>query len=252
MRTFTITLLLLVLSINTPLSAQSKKELKEQVATLNDKVKVLKQTQSDLAVSQNKVKSLEFQVEQLEETNKGLLDNMNNFLSTSTQQSNSISRTLEALRKREKQIKGIRDTFSANDSVALLVLTDLKKTLGENAQIGVEKGSIIVKMENSTLFSGKEDNPEVTASAKDFIGRLAATITKYPELSVSAQSAGDDWRINSLRASAITKTLQEDFEIAPTRLKVTTNTGGGNVSYIFLHPDFNAFYLEVRDDLKKL
>ncbi|MEH6704496.1 MAG: hypothetical protein V7691_06845 [Galbibacter orientalis] len=250
MRTFTTILVLLILTITSPLSAQSKKDLKEEVATLNEKLKVLRQTEADLTVAQNKIKSLEFQVTQLEETNQGLLDNMNNFLSTSTQQSNSISRTLEALRKKEKQIKGIRDSFSANDSIALLVLTDLKKTLGESAQIGVEKGAIIVKMENTFLFGAKEGNSAVEASSKDFLNRISATVNKYLALNVSIQSAGGDWGINALRASSVAKLLQEEFEVTPTRLEVTTKAGGGNVTYVFLHPDFNDFYLDVREELK--
>ncbi|MEL4308430.1 hypothetical protein [Joostella sp. CR20] len=250
MRTFTTILVLLVVTIG-PLTAQSKKELKEKVATLNEQLKVLKQTEADLTVAQNRIKSLESQVSQLEETNQGLLDNMNNFLSTSAQQSNSISRTLEALRKREKQIKGIRDTFSAQDSIAILVITDLKKTLGENAQIGVEKGAIIVKMDNAFLYGNKQGSATVEAGAKDFINRISATVNKYQSLNVTIQSAGEDWSVNSQRATAIAQILQDEFQVAPQRIETSTKANGGNATYVFMHPDFNGFYLDVREELKK-
>ena len=77
------------------------------------------------------------------------LANMNKFLEASNQQSSTIGKTLEALQQREAQIKGIRDVFSAQDSIAILVITDLKRTLGENAQIGMSKGAITIQMEQS-------------------------------------------------------------------------------------------------------
>ncbi|QLE02760.1 hypothetical protein HX109_14750 [Galbibacter sp. BG1] len=250
MRTLTATLILLAICIASPLTAQSKKELKEQVSTLNDRLKDCKKTEGELTVAQNKVASLNAQVDQLEETNKGLLNNMNKFLSTSTQQSNSISRTLEALRKKENQIKGIRDNFSSQDSIAFLVLSDFKRTLGENAQIGVEKGSIIVKMDNPYLFGGKEGNSVVEESAKDFLSRIAATAKKYNTLKISVETGGGDWGINALRASSVAKLFQEEYEVNGSRIKVTTKGNGQDYTLVHLHPGFNDFYLEIREEFK--
>ncbi|MDG3581932.1 MULTISPECIES: hypothetical protein [Galbibacter] len=242
--------ILLVVFASTTVFAQSKKDLKEEVAKLNDQLKVLNQTQADLSLAQTKVSSLENQVDELKHTNEQLLNNMNKFLSTSTQQSNSIGKTLEALNKKEAQLKQVRDVYSANDSIAFLVLTDLKKTLGENAQIGVEKGSILIKMDNGFLYGDKADNAKIEEPAKEFVGRISAVINKYESLMVSVQSSGGDWNTNSLRAASISELLLESYNVAPARLKSTITAGGSNVSYVFLHPDFNAFYLDIRDELK--
>ncbi|MCM5662936.1 conserved oligomeric Golgi complex subunit 6 [Galbibacter mesophilus] len=251
MRIITFILALVMLGIASPISAQSRKELKEEVSQLNERLKDCKKTEGELTVAQNRIASLDAQVNSLKETNQGLLDNMNNFLSTSKQQSNSISRTLEALRKKENQIKGIRDNFSSQDSIAFAVLTDFKRTLGENAQVGVEKGSIIVKMDNPYLFGSKEGNSVVEENAKDFINRIAATLKKYETLSVSVETGGGDWGINALRASSVAKLFEEEYEVKGNRLKVTTKSNGQDYTLVHLHPDFNEFYLEVRDELKK-
>src|SRR5690606_8725217 len=88
-------------------------------------------------------------------------ENLNTMISTSNERSSNIGKTLEALKLKEAQIKFINDSFSANDSIALLVLTDLKNTLGEDARIAVENGSVSVLIDNSFLFGSKANNATV-------------------------------------------------------------------------------------------
>src|SRR5690606_11541655 len=142
MRTLTTSLLLvLAFSISTTF-AQSKKELREQISALNNKLKVLEQTQADLGQAQRKVSSLETQLEQLQTTTDDLMDNINKFLEDYNKQSSTIVKTLADVQQREAQIKGIRDVFSAQYSIDILVIKDPKRTLGENAQIGMSKRPI--------------------------------------------------------------------------------------------------------------
>lgn len=251
MRTLTTTLLLVFVLMTTSVLAQSKRELKEQVSALNNKLKVLEQTQADLDQAERRVSSLETQIEQLQVTNDGLMANMNKFLEASNQQSSTIGKTLEALQHREAQIKGIRDTFSAQDSIAILVVTDLKRTLGENAQIGVERGAITVKMEQSFLYGDKAKNINIEEVAKNFLSKIAVVANKYDKLSVSVVGdAGLEPEIGGPRVSGITAAFENEFEVAPNRLRSILNTGFTSVIKVQLHPDFNAFYLDIRDDLK--
>lgn len=251
MRTLTTTLLLVFAMMTTSVFAQSKRELKEQVSALNNKVKVLEQTQADLDQAERRVGSLETQIEQLQVTNDGLMDNMNKFLEASNQQSSTIGKTLEALQHREAQIKGIRDTFSAQDSIAILVITDLKRTLGENAQIGVQRGAITIKIEQSFLYGDKDKNTKLEENAKSFLNKIAVVANKYDKLSLSVVGdAGLEPEIGGPRVSGITAAFQDEFEVAPNRLRSILNTGFTSVIKVLLHPDFNAFYLDMRDDLK--
>ncbi|MCX2682019.1 hypothetical protein OOZ15_18855 [Galbibacter sp. EGI 63066] len=250
MRIFLSVLILSVLT-STSIFAQSKKELRAQVSELNSKLKVLRQTEADLAIAERKVENLELRLKELQQTNSDLMENMNKFLSASTQQSNTVNLTLETLERKEAQIKDIRDTFSANDSIAFLVLTDLKKTLGEDAQIGVEKGSIIIAMDTPFLYGSDPNSTDVEETAKGFIGKIATVAKKYPSLDVTVESRGANWNLNASRAASVANVLQTDFSVASGKLKSTTTAGASDASFIRLHVNFNAFYLEVREDLKK-
>lgn len=251
MRTLTTSLLLvLAFSVSTTF-AQSKKELREQISALNNKLKVLEQTQADLGQAQRKVSSLETQLEQLQTTNDGLMANMNKFLEASNQQSSTIGKTLEALQQREAQIKGIRDVFSAQDSIAILVITDLKRTLGENAQIGMSKGAITIQMEQSFLYGDKDKNLTLQETAKDFLNKIAIVANKYNQLSLSVVGdAGLEPEIGGPRVIAVTAAFENDFEVAPNRLRSIITTGFSSVIRVQLHPDYNDFYLDMKDDLK--
>lgn len=251
MRTLTTSLLLVFAFTITSGFAQSKKELREQVAALNNKLKVLEQTQADLSQAQRRVSSLETQIEQLQVTNDGLMANMNKFLEASNQQSSVIGQTLEALQQREAQIKGIRDIFSSQDSIAILVITDLKRTLGESAQIGVVKGAVTIKMEQSFLYGDKDKNTELQESGKAFLNKIAVVANKYNKLSVSVVGdAGLEPEINGPRISGITALFQDEFKVAPNRLRSVLNNGFSSEVMVQLHPDFNDFYLDMKDDLK--
>src|SRR5690606_9927660 len=149
------------------------------------------------------------------------------------------------------QIKFINDAFSTNDSIALLVLTDLKKTLGEDARIAVENGSVSVLIDNSFLFGDKANNTTVDASAKDFVGKVAASINKYASLAIHIESTvTDNWGLSSNRASAVAETLQDSFQIAPERLLATGKPGSSEAVYIRFYPKFDSFYFKVREKLK--
>src|SRR5690606_2830970 len=166
MRTFLPTLILIL--ITSGVFAPKKSDLIEQANELSSVLRTTKtnlgETQRALYIAESKAQNLEEQMQQLKTTNDALLENLNTMLSTSNESSSNIGKTLEALELKEAQIKFINDAFSTSDSIALLVLTDLKKTLGEDARIAVENGSVSVLIDNSFLFGDKANNTTVDAS----------------------------------------------------------------------------------------
>ncbi|ETN95592.1 OmpA family protein [Zhouia amylolytica] len=246
----TLTLLLLT----TGVFAQSRRELKDQVESLSSQLDstttLLTKTQRDLGSAERKVNSLDTQVTQLSESNKELLNNMNKFLSASTQQSNSMNKTLKALENKEAQLKGLRDAFSANDSIALIILTDLKKSLGENAQVGVQNGAITILSNNSSIFGSKTGSSTIEASAKEFLGKIATAAKKHQGFMVSAENNSNDWAISGSRAAAIGEVFQNDFETPANEIKTSAVAGEKDLTIIRIHPSFDNFYLWVRDNIK--
>src|SRR5690606_5951290 len=149
------------------------------------------------------------------------------------------------------QIKGIRDVFSAQDSIAILVITDLKRTLGENAQIGMSKGAITIQMEQSFLYGDKDKHLTLKETAKDFLNKIAIVANKYNQLSLSlAGDPGLDTCSGGASVIAVIAAYDYDFEVAPNRLRSIITTGFSSVMRVQLHPDYNDFYLEMKDDLK--
>lgn len=253
MRTFLPALILIL--ITSSVFAQKKSELIEQVNELSSELRTTKttlgETQRNLNISESKAKSLEEQLNELKAINESLLENLNTMISTSNERSSNIGKTLEALKLKESQIKFINDNFSTNDSIALLVLTDLKKTLGEDARIAVENGSVSVLLDNSFLFGDKVNNATVNASAKDFLGKVAASINKYTSLAISIESiVTDNWGLSTNRASAVAETLQSSFQVAPERLLAVGKSGSSEAIYIRFYPKFDSFYFKVREKLK--
>src|SRR5690606_12107897 len=141
--------------------------------------------------------------------------------------------------------------FSAHDSVAILVITDLKRTLGESAQIGVSKGAITIQIEQSYLYGDKDKNTKIVDTAKDFLSKLAVVANKYNQLAVSVVGdIGLEPEVGGPRVTNITAAFENEFEVAPNRLRSILTTGFTSVIRVQLHPDFNDFYLDMKDDLK--
>ncbi len=253
MRTFLPTLILIL--ITSGVFAQKKSDLIEQVNELSSELRTTKtnlgETQRDLNIAESKAKNLEEQMNELKTINESLLENLNTMISTSNERSSNIGKTLEALKLKEAQIKFINDAFSTNDSIALLVLTDLKKTLGEDARIAVENGSVSVLMDNAFVFGSKANNATVDESAKIFLGKVAGSINKYTSLAISIESTvTENWGLSTNRAAAVAETLQNSFQVAPERLFALGKPGSSEAIYIRFSPKFDSFYFKVREKLK--
>lgn len=246
---------LLILFLVCNAMAQKKSELLEQINDLNAQLKTsetsLAESQKNLSAAQSKIDNLDNEVSQLKETNQGLLKNLNSFIEASTQKSDNIGKTLETLRKKEGQLKGIRDVLSSNDSIAFLILTDLKKTLGEDAQIGVENGSVIIALGNTFLFGAKADKTTLEPAAKDFVGKIAGIATKHTTTFITVESTGtENSELIARRAGVISGVMQTDFTVPATRVMASGKISETSGIRVLIHPKFDDFYLWVREQVK--
>lgn len=243
----------LMIMLTATVSGQRRSDLLAEIDTLNARLgksqEELYTVQRQLRSAETKATQMEEQVDQLKETNEGLLKNLNNFIEASAQKTSNIGKTIDALNRREAQLKKINDQFSAHDSLAFLVLTDLKRSLGENAKIGMENGAVMIKLDNSTTFKG--DNAVINAPAKDYIGKIAAVARKYPDLAVTIESMGlDKLEYLAKRSAAVSDLMETSFEINPERLQAQAKSGLTDGTFIKLHPKFTTFYLWMREQMK--
>lgn len=245
----------IALLLTTQVFAQRRSELIEQVSNLNGQIDSLETelttAQRNLRTAETKAATIERQNDQLKETNQDLLANLNKFIEASTQKTSHISQTLETLQKREAQLKGIRSSFSAHDSISYMVLTDLKSTLGESAQIGVENGAVLVILNNSTTFVNSNNKVALSNSGADFINRMAATIAKHDTLAVTIESNGNkSWSNVANKAAVIADQLVNEGGIDAGRIEAVGKAADADVTYIKLHPKFDHYYLWLREEIK--
>lgn len=257
MNRITLTLVFLFL-LGSTLHAQNKKELIAQVNSLNEEVEGLKadliESKKNEKISQARADSFESQLQGLEENNAILLENLNNFTGQASQRQDKLGSVMEALRKKEEELKFINDALTSNDSISLLVLTNFKQTLGETANIKVENAAVAVIIDNSTLFGANPNNIKIEGSATDMLNKIAGVIKANPDVAVTLEFHTDDensWENVYSKAASVAAFIENIAEIKAERIAVSRKTDLVKSLHIRLHPSFNKFYLSLRQTMKK-
>ena len=131
--------------------------------------------------------------------------------------------------------------------MTLALVTSLKKEVGMNdpdIEISVEKGVVYISLSDKVLFqSGKY---ELSARAKEVLGKVATVINGKPEFeamveghtdNVPYRGSGiikDNWDLSVHRATAVVRALQ-DLGVSPSRL-----VAAGRGEYVPLQPNTTA------------
>lgn len=248
---------LILLSTTYILSAQNKKELKAEIAILKDTLSATQSALSDSRKNENvslaRAESFETQMKDLQVTNALLLRNMSTFMEASTQKTDNIGRALESLREKEEKLKTINETLKANDSTALMLLTDFKKSLGEEAAITVENGAVSIKLDNALLFGSNATNIKLAIDATPMIKKLATVLKAHRSMMITVEGnsiSGASLDMATRRAGALVDVFTTAYQIVPERIRAIGKIGSADALFIKVHPNFDSFYLMVRSDMK--
>lgn len=203
-------------------------------------------------IAKTQAESYQTQVTELQEANNTLMQNLNSFAEVSNKNSNIVTSAMANLEAKEKQLKAIKDAIASNDSTTIVVLTNAKQTMGENAKIGVSEGAVVISSNLESLF-GSDTGIKLATEAEAWVEKIANVLRANPKTAITIEglSMTGDLNIPAQQAVAISATLQEKFTIAPER--ITTLGRDGNLKegvQISIHPDFNKFYLMVREEMK--
>jgi TolA-binding protein len=235
------------------LTAQNKKELQAELDRLNtelaEKENEILEARKTERISVAKAAEFESQVAELQEANATLLNNLKIFTESTKQRSESIGQTLSSLRDKEAKLKVINDEFSKNDSIALLVITGFKQTLGENARVGVKEGAIVVELDKAMLFGGSSA-AEVSEDGKSFLSKIADVLNANKDTEAVVVGQLDsiaDPKTTYSRSLSILKQLNK---VATDRVFVSHTAGSVENYEIRIHPKLNSFYLKVRETIK--
>ncbi|MEX0289539.1 MAG: hypothetical protein AB3N14_10560 [Flavobacteriaceae bacterium] len=240
----------------TSLSAQKKSELLAEIDELQTRLDsteaIVIEARKNEKISVAKATSFEDQVRDLQEANATLLKNLNSFAEVSSKNSSAINQALASLEEKEGQLKFINDAIARNDSTAIVVLTNAKQALGENAKVAVSNGAVIISESLDMLFGGSS-NTSVTSDAETWLGQVAQVLKANPEivLTIEGLTMTGELDMAATHASTIALVLQKSFAIDPAR--ITTLGKDGNFKegiQLKLHPNYSQFYNGVKANIK--
>lgn len=180
------------------------------------------------------------EIEYLKSTNYQLLNNVGHLSTLSKKEAENMEKSLESIKEKDLQIKTLNDAITKKDSVTLALVTSLKGVLGnmddDDIQISVDKGVVYVSISDKLLF--KSGSYEVSARAKEVLGKVATVVKNKPQLDIMVEGhtdnkpiqnavLEDNWDLSVKRATSVVRILQNDFQVDPKRM-----TAAGHSYYI--------------------
>ena len=254
MKKYLLAILLIFIGF-TALQAQKKSELIAEIAALKTQLDSVNAQVFDARknerVAKGEFESYKKQVKELQDANKTLMKSLTSFTEVSTKNSSNFNKAMESLNAKELQLKGINDAIASNDSTALVVLTNAKQTLGENAKIGVSNGVVIISSGLAALF-GSDTESTIIPEAEPWVQKIGQILATNPNTAVTIEglSMTGNLELPAQQASAISSALQR-LEIATDRITALGKDGNLKEGIVLkIHPKFDEFYLMVKENMK--
>lgn len=245
----------LCIVLSSSVYGQKKSELLTKIEVLKferDSIKALvSDAERNERLSTARAKSLQSQVTELQDANASLLKNLNSFATVSTKNSENVNLAMASLQAKEAQLKGINDAIAKNDSTAIVVLTNAKQTLGENAKIGVSNGAVLISTDLTTLF-GSDSGTTISSEAETWVQQIGQILKLNPEMAVTIEglSMTGDLNLPAQQSAAVGSALQR-LEIDPERISTLGKDGNLKEGIIIkIHPKYDDFYMMVNENMK--
>lgn len=179
-----------------------------------------------------RVKELQDQLSYVKENNNVAIKQLESLSVISTQQAESIKKSLDNLGIKDAYIQNIQRQLSYKDSLNMALVMNLKGAIGnledEDINIKVDKGVVYVDISDKLLF--KSGSYEITERAKEVLGKVATVLKNQPDLefmveghtdSVPFNGSGvitDNWDLSAMRATTVVRLLQKKYGLDPGRI----------------------------------
>src|ERR1700761_1132292 len=194
----------------------------------NDKTAGLTQDKSNCDA---KVAALQKQIDFLKENNTQALKQLEDLSVISSQQAQSIRKSLDNLGAKDAYIQSLQSAMAHKDSLNMALVNNLKGAVGDlndkDINIKVDKGVVYVDISDKLLFaSGKYD---VTAQAQEVLGKVAKVLKAQPDIEFMVEGNTDikpyrkgvlldNWDLSVKRATAVVRILQTKYGLEPTHI----------------------------------
>ncbi|MCK0159687.1 hypothetical protein [Allomuricauda sp. F6463D] len=245
--------LILMLIVATSAFSQKKSELFAEIDVLKTRVSEVEQelakAKREISSSSAEAEALKSENVTLRDANATLLGNLSNFSELSKKNSDNVDRAMDALARKERQLSGINDMISANDSTAIVSLTRIKQTLGENAKVGVEGGIVVISNSLNALF-GSDTSAELTEEGKTWLTGVANVIKTNPDFKAEVEGLNITGEFGSTynQVAAIATELIASLEVPAESIAVSAKDGNFKEGInIKLQPDYKGFYAKAKE-----
>ncbi|MFT4022286.1 MAG: OmpA family protein [Flavihumibacter sp.] len=182
---------------------------------------------------ENDIANLNKQIDLLKENNTSALKQLQDLSVISSQQAESIKKSMENLGLKDAYIQDLQTQMAKKDSLNMALVMNLKGAIGnlddQDINIKVDKGVVFVDISDKLLF--KSGSYTVTPRAKEVLGKVATVLKNQPDIEFmveghtdNAELRGnigplkDNWDLSVFRATAVVKILQKDYGMEPTKM----------------------------------
>jgi chemotaxis protein MotB len=239
---FTASALLLFSCVSSKKFKKSKAEYETRISqlqtddsTCNDaKTELLRQKaglESDKDNLNKRVADLNKQIDYLKENNTTVLKQLQDLSVVSSAQAENIKKSLDNIGSKDIYIQDLQASLARKDSLNLALVMNLKGAIGnmddKDINIKVEKGVVYIDISDKLLF--KSGKYEVTAQAKQVLGKVAAVLKNQPGIEFMVEghtdnvpfSSGvlkDNWDLSVKRATEVVRILQNQYGLDPAKM----------------------------------
>ncbi|WP_046745623.1 OmpA/MotB family protein [Kordia zhangzhouensis] len=250
---------------------------KETQDLLNSATVKLNACLEEKASATAKAETLQDQVKDLKEANKGLIENTKDMTVLTTKGAENLEKSLESLKEKDLKISRLQDALNKKDSVTLAIVSSLKKAVGiddPDIEINVEKGVVFISIADKLLF--QSGSYKVTSRAKEVLGKVAKVVNSKPDFECMVEGhtdnvpydrgvLEDNWDLSVKRATSVVRVLQElgvdpgkliaagrSYHVPLVENDTPENRATNRRTRIIVLPKIDQFYDMIEKEMKTL
>jgi chemotaxis protein MotB len=185
----------------------------------------------------------------LKENNNQALKQLQDMSVISSTQAESIRKSLENMGAKDAYIQTLQQAMAHKDSLNMALVMNLKGAVGniddKDINIKVDKGVVYIDISDKLLF--KSGKYEVTAHAKEVLGKVAQVLKNQPDIEFMVEGHTDNvpfkgngvlldnWDLSVKRSTSVIRILQKQYGLSPAHM-----TAAGRSEYVPVTDNDNA------------
>jgi len=134
-----------------------------------------------------------------------------------------------------------------------MVLTQAKQTLGDNAKVSVNDGSVVIS-EKLSFFFVDGLGTEIDEKSKVWLENVSKIINANPksDITIASFTITGEFDLALNQAAVLAGILIKDYGVSGDRIKATGKDGGLKESIeVMIQPDYKRFYDISKESIKR-